>query len=523
MFSNMSIEVKSSQGVALILASFMLAIVLIGQASKCLNKTYSTIWMTQVAQSTGASSATFGNSDGTSSGSTGRAICTDATAPADGAITSISAKVMNASGNIGTAIYADNSGGPGALLAIDTSTSPAPTSAGWITNPVSYQIVSGTKYWLCVWSDQGTSYYFNSVAGQKTVLSAAQAASFETWPNPFISNTTTDGRAAAIYATYTPGATVITTPPPPSNPGSGGSGGTTNPPPATPPATDPPPPGNTVWYVEKGATGTGNGASWANAWNELDQINWSLIKPGHTLYIGGGSSGLTYTTSMNISAGGSPGNPITIKVSQESGHNGLVTIRGLIYLTNNWVTISGAKSDSVNGRLPVKDIRQITNNINLDISNSEGNNIQIASAGYVGIKILWVYSHDSGSAHLGQRLQAHGIYVQGGNPIQDLEIAYSRFQRNKTDGINFGGSSASGFGHFLVHHDIVEESGDDNILRVLQDGYGNPKYAPCPLLVNMVMAGHLGVKSGKGFYDYSGGGKELVVAEGFKKKVEARV
>jgi 3-hydroxybutyryl-CoA dehydrogenase len=41
------------------------------------------------------------------------------------------------------------------------------------------------------------------------------------------------------------------------------------------------------------------------------------------------------------------------------------------------------------------------------------------------------------------------------------------------------------------------------ILRVLHDGYGNPKYAPCPLLVNMVMAGHLGNKSGKGFYDYA--------------------
>ncbi|MCE3258480.1 MAG: 3-hydroxybutyryl-CoA dehydrogenase [Bacteroidetes bacterium] len=57
-----------------------------------------------------------------------------------------------------------------------------------------------------------------------------------------------------------------------------------------------------------------------------------------------------------------------------------------------------------------------------------------------------------------------------------------------------------------------------NILRVLQDGFGNPKYAPCPLLVNMVTAGHLGVKSGKGFYDYSGGGKELIPAERFKKK-----
>ncbi len=57
-----------------------------------------------------------------------------------------------------------------------------------------------------------------------------------------------------------------------------------------------------------------------------------------------------------------------------------------------------------------------------------------------------------------------------------------------------------------------------NILRVLQDGFGNPKYAPCPLLVNMVTAGNLGVKSGKGFYDYSSGTKDLVLAERFRKK-----
>lgn len=56
-----------------------------------------------------------------------------------------------------------------------------------------------------------------------------------------------------------------------------------------------------------------------------------------------------------------------------------------------------------------------------------------------------------------------------------------------------------------------------NILRVLQDGFGNPKYAPCPLLVNMVTAGHLGVKSGKGFYDYSSGSKDLILADRFKK------
>jgi 3-hydroxybutyryl-CoA dehydrogenase len=42
-----------------------------------------------------------------------------------------------------------------------------------------------------------------------------------------------------------------------------------------------------------------------------------------------------------------------------------------------------------------------------------------------------------------------------------------------------------------------------SILSVLHDGFGNPKYAPCPLLVNMVTAGKLGVKSGEGFYNYS--------------------
>lgn len=57
-----------------------------------------------------------------------------------------------------------------------------------------------------------------------------------------------------------------------------------------------------------------------------------------------------------------------------------------------------------------------------------------------------------------------------------------------------------------------------SILKVLQDGYGNPKYAPCPLLVNMVMAGHLGAKSGEGFYKYTAGSKDLVVASQFKKK-----
>lgn len=60
-----------------------------------------------------------------------------------------------------------------------------------------------------------------------------------------------------------------------------------------------------------------------------------------------------------------------------------------------------------------------------------------------------------------------------------------------------------------------------SILKVLYDGFGNPKYAPCPLLVNMVTAGKLGVKSGEGFYSYTHGTKDLVVAQRFNKIAEA--
>lgn len=56
-----------------------------------------------------------------------------------------------------------------------------------------------------------------------------------------------------------------------------------------------------------------------------------------------------------------------------------------------------------------------------------------------------------------------------------------------------------------------------SILNVMYDGFKNPKYAPCPLLVNMVMAGKLGVKSGEGFYDYSESKKAEKVSESFRK------
>ena len=98
----------------------------------------------------------------------------------------------------------------------------------------------------------------------------------------------------------------------------------------------------TDWYVDNAATaGANNGPSWTDAWQSFADIVWESINPGDVIYISGGATEKVYYERLLIGASGTEGNPITIKVGQESGHNGNVVI------TNNDINIGSGVGVSI--------------------------------------------------------------------------------------------------------------------------------------------------------------------------------
>src|SRR5712692_3693200 len=85
--------------------------------------------------------------------------------------------------------------------------------------------------------------------------------------------------------------------------------------------------GRTTYYVSKNGNNA-DGLSWATAWNELNKINWSLVQPGDTLLLDGGSRSMTYTTTLTIGKSGTQAAPIIVKRAADSGHNGKVILFG---------------------------------------------------------------------------------------------------------------------------------------------------------------------------------------------------
>lgn len=104
----------------------------------------------------------------------------------------------------------------------------------------------------------------------------------------------------------------------------------------------------TTYYVSKNGNNQ-DGLSWATAWNELDRINWGVIRPGDTVYIDGGTNSQTYYSRLNVGASGTSTSQITVTGATDNGHNGQVVIDGQnsrsagISISKSYVTVSNIK------------------------------------------------------------------------------------------------------------------------------------------------------------------------------------
>ncbi|MEJ5309849.1 MAG: right-handed parallel beta-helix repeat-containing protein [Anaerolineae bacterium] len=212
----------------------------------------------------------------------------------------------------------------------------------------------------------------------------------------------------------------------------------------------------TAWYVDNIATGANDGTSWANAWQSFADIQWSSIQPGDTLYISGGSSGKTYLGPLYVQANGAPGAPITIRVGQDPGHNGLVTITNPndsatvpfgtgIYIGRNYITVDGHYGG----------MRRIR------VTGCRDAGVHVYGAHHALLTYLEIDNNGDGEAAYADT----GVYANIGAVSETpfLEVSYCSIHDNWQDQLAVSAARAPQYGRFIIHHNEIYNLSDDGL------------------------------------------------------------
>ncbi|HXG46192.1 MAG TPA: LamG domain-containing protein [Methylomirabilota bacterium] len=228
------------------------------------------------------------------------------------------------------------------------------------------------------------------------------------------------------------------------------------------------PAGAANWYVNSGASGSANGTSWANAWVRPSDVVWgaSGVKAGDTLFISGGSVSRVYTNGLTVGASGAAGSPITIRVGQEAGHNGVAVLPAIGIGVRQHIVVDGARNPSFAPPVSVWDIDRITNNIGIKVANPTSSGVFISGAGGENNTVRWVEVGPVGTTNnIGD---IHGIQLLNLPVMNNLLIEYCWIHDIQNDGVNLNmvTQNPDDWDALRVRWCIIERTGDDGVQSV---------------------------------------------------------
>ena len=189
----------------------------------------------------------------------------------------------------------------------------------------------------------------------------------------------------------------------------------------------------TDWYVDKTLASSGNGQSWATAWKNFSNINWSSIQPGDIINISGGTDSTVYFETLNINDAGTTNNYITIRGAIDAGHNGKAIIDGQ-NTRSNCIVIEQGCGSLVRDWIYVKNLylRRAANEafyIHCNVNNVVIDGLDIRENGLEGINIIGnddYYLTEGGICAEDITIKNCTIVSKANNPFHEDNCVYAQ-------------------------------------------------------------------------------------------------